>query len=131
MKLRTLVVLSTFSLGLFIGTTLISSRLSTPIPEQATAGKKVWQRYNCVSCHTLFGNGGYVGEDLTHITAKMERSKLVEYFVNPPVMRPNKYKRHPNLSKSEANSLIEYLKFVDTIPTLGWPPQPNKAGSIL
>lgn len=129
MKLRTFLLLSILSLGLFVAVTLISARLPSPMPEQAAAGKKVWQRNNCVSCHTLFGNGGYAADDLTNITAKENPAQLVEYLVQPPVMRPNKYRRHPALKETEAENLVQYLEFVQTIPTLAWPPQPEKAGS--
>lgn len=32
---------------------------------QATAGKRVFQAYNCMDCHTLVGNGAYLAPDLT------------------------------------------------------------------
>lgn len=32
----------------------------------ATQGKRVFQAYNCMGCHTLVGNGAYLGPDLTH-----------------------------------------------------------------
>lgn len=32
---------------------------------QATDGKRVFQAYNCMGCHTLVGNGAYLGPDLT------------------------------------------------------------------
>ncbi len=127
LKQRTFLLLSTLSLILFVAITLISTRLPSPIPEPAVAGKFVWQRHNCVSCHTLFGNGGYTGEDLTHITTKETPSYLIEYLVQPPVMRPNKYKHHPALNEVDANNLVQYLEFVHTIPTLGWPPQREEA----
>jgi hypothetical protein len=91
------------SFTLFVVINLISTRLPTPIPEQALEGKRVWQRHNCVSCHTLFGNGGYKADDLTHIVAKHNPSQLVEYLVQPPVMRPNTYTRHPALDAEEAS----------------------------
>lgn len=122
LKLRTLLLLGTISFVLFVGITLISSRLPSPMPESAVAGKFVWQRNNCVSCHTLFGHGGYEGDDLTHITAKLKPSYLINYLVQPPVMKPNKHTHHPALDKEDANNLVKYLEFVHTIPTLGWPP---------
>ncbi|MDR3543592.1 MAG: c-type cytochrome [Desulfosporosinus sp.] len=128
MKLRTFLLLNILSFGLFVAVTLISARLPSPMSEQTIAGKLVWQRHNCISCHTLFGNGGYVGDDLTHITAKDNPSYLIEYFVHPPVMRPNKYTHHPALDEVDAEDLVHYLEFVNTIPTLGWPPQQEKEG---
>ncbi|MBS0463864.1 MAG: cytochrome c [Proteobacteria bacterium] len=32
---------------------------------QATAGKRVFQAYNCMDCHTIVGNGAYLAPDLT------------------------------------------------------------------
>jgi len=98
------------------------------MPETAIAGKRVWQRHNCISCHTLFGNGGYAADDLTHISAEMNPSQLVEYLVKPPVMRPNKHTHHPALDEGDAKNLVQYLEYVHTIPTLGWPPQGETAG---
>lgn len=129
LKLRTFLMLSILSFGLFVVICLYSARLPSPMPEQAVAGKIVWQRYNCVSCHTIFGDGGYNADDLTHITDKESTSQLVKYLVQPPVMRPNKYKLHPALNEADAKNLVLYLKYLSTIPTLGWPPQPEKSGS--
>jgi len=127
LKLRTFLLLSTLSLVLFVAITLISARLPSPMPESAVAGKFVWQRHNCVSCHTLFGHGGYEADDLTHITTKETSSYLINYLVQPPVMRPHKYTRHPALDEADATNLVQYLEFVNTIPTLGWPPQQKNA----
>ncbi|KAA0892762.1 c-type cytochrome [Pusillimonas sp. ANT_WB101] len=33
---------------------------------EAVAGKRVFQAYNCMGCHTMVGNGGYLGPDLTN-----------------------------------------------------------------
>ena len=34
-------------------------------PYKVVAGKRVFQAYDCMGCHTLVGNGGYLGPDLT------------------------------------------------------------------
>jgi len=96
------------------------------VPESAVAGKFVWQKHNCISCHTLFGHGGYEADDLTHITADVKSSYLINFLVRPPVMRPNKHTHHPALDEEDAHNLVKYLEFLHTIPTLGWPPQPEK-----
>lgn len=48
-----------------------------PVPEAVTfagrtavEGKRVFQAFNCMGCHTLVGNGAYLGPDLTHIYEK-------------------------------------------------------------
>ncbi|HUY02353.1 MAG TPA: c-type cytochrome [Rhodocyclaceae bacterium] len=34
-------------------------------PYKANDGKRVFQAYNCMGCHTIVGNGAYLGPDLT------------------------------------------------------------------
>ncbi|OIQ94179.1 nitric oxide reductase subunit C [mine drainage metagenome] len=34
-------------------------------PYHAADGKRVFQAYNCMGCHTMLGNGAYLGPDLT------------------------------------------------------------------
>jgi nitric oxide reductase subunit C len=33
------------------------------ITPEVTAGKDVWHKYNCINCHTLFGEGAYYAPD--------------------------------------------------------------------
>ncbi|MFA5521330.1 MAG: cytochrome c [Castellaniella sp.] len=35
----------------------------------AVEGKRVFQAYNCMGCHTIVGNGAYLGPDLTRVYA--------------------------------------------------------------
>jgi len=120
--MRMLMIIGGVSVAAFLISSFASARLPAPIPQDAVQGKKVWQSYNCISCHTLFGNGGYVADDMTHIVMKRGQDELKEFLINPPVMRPNRERLHPGVSSAEAEQLISYLKYVDTIPTLGWPP---------
>ncbi len=62
--------------GIFIGLSIFSFRDSrgqvTPAEFDynnftADQGKKIFQAYNCMGCHTIVGNGAYLGPDLTNI----------------------------------------------------------------
>ena len=33
-------------------------------------GRLVWQKYNCHTCHQLYGLGGYLGPDLTNVYSR-------------------------------------------------------------
>ena len=61
MKLRGFMILSALSLGGFALMSWQSQKLPYPMPEEATQGKQVWQTYNCISCHTLFGKADIMG----------------------------------------------------------------------
>lgn len=128
MKLRSFMLISALSLGGFTLMTWQSSQLTYPMPEEAIHGKQVWQEYNCISCHSLFGNGGYNADDMTRIVRKQSSQELMNFLVNPPVMRPNHNRLHPKLNQQEAQKLVQYFIFLDKIPTLGWPPKAQKPG---
>ncbi len=106
--------------------TMITVRSIRPpvVPPRAAMGKIVWQKGGCVQCHSLFGNGAYNAVDLTRETEVRSREWLRRFFQEPPLMRPGGKKRHPPLSGSEADLLVDYLEFVSSINTLGWPPRP-------
>lgn len=37
---------------------------------QAQKGKALYHQYNCVSCHQVYGLGGYLGPDLTKVSSR-------------------------------------------------------------
>ena len=57
----------------FLGLTLDSHRQfpalthTEQLTPEVVAGKDVWHKYNCINCHTLFGEGAYYAPDLTKI----------------------------------------------------------------
>lgn len=100
---------------------ILSTSSAQPIPPEAMAGKTVFQKQACIECHTVFGNGGYVGGDLTKIYAIRGETALKDYLVQPPLLSGAKQKRHVRVSAEEAEALVAYFRFLNTINTLDWP----------
>jgi nitric oxide reductase subunit C len=80
------------------------------ITPSAIQGKYLFQKYNCTSCHQIYGLGGYMGPDLTNVISKYKENIL---YVN--AMLQNGSDRMPafNLKEDERNSIIEYLNYID------------------
>lgn len=73
-------------------------------------GKILWQKYNCQSCHQLYGLGGYLGPDLTNCYSAPHKGPgymdaILQYGTG--IMPDFK------LTPSERSKIIEYLKYVD------------------
>src|SRR6185369_5618896 len=51
------------------------------ITEQVDAGKHAWQKYDCIGCHTIFGNGSYFAPDLTKTTDKKPKEYLKKFLM--------------------------------------------------
>lgn len=42
------------------------------------AGLRRWREQNCLACHQLYGFGGYLGPDLTHVTSRVDRASFLQ-----------------------------------------------------
>jgi putative heme-binding domain-containing protein len=56
---------------------------SDPITGDAVAGGVVYRKNACAACHTVGGQGGFLGPDLTEIGARRAVRHLRESVVNP------------------------------------------------
>lgn len=76
----------------------------------ASDGKLIWQKYNCQSCHQLYGLGGYLGPDLTNVMSDPAKG---EYLVRLMIKSGTRQMPAYNLSKQEMIELVEFLKSAD------------------
>jgi nitric oxide reductase subunit C len=118
----------------FIGLTVDSHRQFPKLTnaENITAevkhGMDVWHKYNCINCHTLFGEGAYYAPDLTKITQHRGEPYLKAYMRDPSKFYDEKIHRRlmpqQNLAEEEISDLIAFLDWVSKVDNLGWPPRP-------
>jgi nitric oxide reductase subunit C len=101
---------------------------SEAITPAVTAGKDVWHKYNCINCHTLFGEGAYYAPDLTKIAQHRGEPYLQAYMRDPSQFydeqRHRRLMPQQNLSDQEITDLIAFLDWVSNVDTQGWPPRP-------
>lgn len=98
------------------------------ITPQVTHGKDVWHKYNCINCHTLFGEGAYYAPDLTKITQHRGEAYLRAYMRNPADFYDEQIHRRlmpkQDLSEEEIVDLIVFLDWVSKVDNQDWPPRP-------
>jgi nitric oxide reductase subunit C len=82
--------------------------LREKISNDAASGKQVWQKYNCISCHQLYGLGGYMGPDLTNVIS----GKGVAYTKALIQMGTGRMPAF-EMSETERLALIAFLTEVD------------------
>ena len=74
-------------------------------------GKSLFQQYNCIACHQLYGLGGYLGPDLTTAHSDPARGELyMKIFLQAGGARMQKYA----FTEEEINSIVSFLKYVDS-----------------
>ena len=101
---------------------------SENITPEVTHGKDVWHKYNCINCHTLFGEGAYYAPDLTKITNHRGEAYLQAYMRDPAAFydeeRHRRLMPQQNLSEEEITNLIRFLEWVANVDNQDWPPRP-------
>ena len=50
---------------------------SAPLSAAALAGRELWQRHACQTCHQFYGQGGFLGPDLTNAASRVDSTRLV------------------------------------------------------
>lgn len=98
------------------------------ITPEVLRGKDAWHKYNCVNCHTLFGEGAYYAPDLTKITQQRGAAYLSAYLKDPSKFydeqRARRLMPNEHLSDQEIAGLIAFLDWVSKVDNQGWPPRP-------
>lgn len=82
----------------------------TETSEATAQGRLVWQKYNCQSCHQLYGLGGYLGPDLTNVYSANGKGDV---FIKALIRSGTKQMPSFELSPQEEINLLEFLKSTD------------------
>lgn len=98
------------------------------ITDEVVRGQKVWHNYNCINCHTIFGEGAYYAPDLTKITQLRGAPYLTAFMKDPSQFYDEQKHRRlmPNLGMSdqEISDVIAFMDWVSKVDNQGWPPRP-------
>lgn len=90
-----------------MGTTV--SRNNPQLNVSAIRGKMLWQKYNCSSCHQLYGLGGFLGPDLTTVSSRKGHA-----YAKAIILGGTKRMPYYGLRDDEADDIIKFLSYVDS-----------------
>lgn len=96
------------------------------LTEQVAAGKLVWERNNCIGCHTLLGEGAYFAPELGNVYTRFGNStEAIKIFIKTrPVDGVPGRRSMPqfNLTEDELEAVAQFLKYTSEINAAKWPP---------
>ena len=100
---------------------------SENITEQVAAGKRLWERNDCIGCHTLLGEGAYFAPELGNVYTRFGKStEAIKGFImsRPKDGIPGRRSMPQfNFTPEQLEALAQFLKYVDGIKTArNWPP---------
>jgi nitric oxide reductase subunit C len=94
--------------------------------ESVIRGKEIWEKKNCMGCHTIMGEGAYYAPDLTKVVERRGAVWISVFLDDPEAMFPGERKMVKyNFNESEKKDIIAFLDWVGKVDLNGWPPKPN------
>jgi len=129
---------SLFFLVIFIGLTANShlyikntSTNAATLSESVVRGKRIWESKSCINCHTILGEGAYFAPELGNVfvryggkdDAQGAKDAIKAWMQSQPSgIEGRRQMPDFKLSDPELEDLANFLEWVSTIDTQGWPP---------
>jgi len=107
-------LLAVLVLAFIVQSSLVySDERHEPLSESALAGRALWHRHACQTCHQLYGQGGFLGPDLTNAASRVDSTRLASLLkVGSGQMPPLR------LTDEEVASVSAFLSAMDR-PEIG------------
>lgn len=98
--------------------------------ESVIAGKALWEKNNCVGCHTLIGEGAYYAPELMNVFQRrgaadetVFKGYMQGWMAAQPLDISNRRKMPQfNLTNEEVDSLADFLIWTSKVNANEWPP---------
>ncbi len=129
---------SLFFLVIFIGLTANSHKYirntstnAETLNESVVRGKRIWERKACINCHTILGEGAYYAPELGNVfvryggkdDAQGAKDAIKAWMqAQPSGIEGRRQMPDFKLTDPELEDLANFLEWVSTIDTQGWPP---------
>ncbi len=96
--------------------------------ESVVRGKHLFDRNNCMGCHTILGEGGYYAPELTKVYERRGPEWMALFLKDPQAMYPGERKMTQyHLKDHEIADLIAFFKWIGEIDLNGFPAKPDLA----
>jgi nitric oxide reductase subunit C len=116
------VVLAAAATTLVVATQMPKNALVAPVKVSVTAGRATAQKYRCTDCHTILGEGGTYGPDITRVWQRflrnaggnetVARSSMMAFLQHPSNASIDR-RQMPDfrMTPVEASAVVDYLRW--------------------
>ena len=98
--------------------------------EAVIRGKHLFDRNNCMGCHTLLGEGGYYAPELTKVMERRGEAFVRAMIKDPEAMYPGQRKMQSyTFTEEQISDLIAFFTWIGEMDLNGFPPKPALVNS--
>lgn len=117
--------------GIFLALTVDSMRQigarthEDKLTESVVRGKRIWDKNNCMGCHTLFGEGAYYAPELTQVVERRGEAWIRMFIKDPEAMFPGQRKMvNYHFDDAQIGDVVAFLKWAGEVDLNGFPAKP-------
>jgi nitric oxide reductase subunit C len=94
--------------------------------ESVIRGKHLWDKNNCMGCHTLLGEGAYYAPELTKVFERRGEGFITTMLTDPQLMYAGQRKMVKyQFSDEDKKDLVAFFKWIGEMDLNGFPPKPT------
>lgn len=95
------------------------------LTDQVVRGKMIWEKNNCMGCHTLFGEGAYYAPELTRVVERRGKPWMKLFLKDPEKMFPNERKMvNYHFTDPQMDDVIAFFEWCGNVNLQGFPAKP-------
>jgi nitric oxide reductase subunit C len=96
------------------------------LTDSAIRGKHLFDKKNCMGCHTIMGEGAYYAPELTKVIDRRGEAFVKAVLKDPEAMYPGQRKMiNYKFNDQEIEDLASFLTWVGKMDLNGFPPKPD------
>jgi len=96
------------------------------LTEQVASGKRLWEKHDCIGCHTILGEGAYYAPELGNVYKRFGNSTAaIKAFIKsrPKNGVPGRRSMPQfNMTDKELDAVAAFLKYSSESFSNNWPP---------
>ncbi len=94
--------------------------------ESVIRGKHLFERNNCMGCHTILGEGAYYAPELTKVYERRGVAFITSMLTDPAAMYPGQRKMVKyNFNDQEKQDLVAFFQWIGEMDLNGFPAKPS------
>ena len=96
------------------------------LTEAVVRGKEIWDKNNCMGCHTILGEGAYYAPELTKVFERKGEQYIKTVLTSKEPWQPHGRKMVAyGMSDKDASDVVEFFKWIGNMGLNGFPPEPD------
>jgi len=101
------------------------------ITDAVVRGKELFDKNNCMGCHTILGEGAYYAPELTKVIDRKGAQYIKTVLMSKEPWQPRGRKMVAyGMTEAQADDLVAFFEWIGKMDLNGFPPKPDLQAKV-